>query len=87
MAQRSAHISLCENRRPIIDIVQHPSKNVVFSVFSSLPTHQIRRDEDYDLQNERELARLRYENRYLKECLKIGRDFGSIPPEESESQT
>ena len=48
---------------------------------------QIRRDEDYDLQNERELARLRYENRYLRECLKIGRDFGSIPPEENKSQT
>ncbi|KAL5252449.1 hypothetical protein ACHWQZ_G015280 [Mnemiopsis leidyi] len=47
----------------------------------------IRRDEDYDLQNERELARLRYENRYLRECLKIGRDFGSIPPEENKSQT
>lgn len=45
----------------------------------------IRRDEDFDLQNERELARLRYENKYLKECLKIGRDFGSI--EQGEKQT
>ena len=35
------------------------------------------------MENERELARLRYENKYLRDCLKIGKNFGSIPADEN----
>ena len=38
------------------------------------------------MENEQELARLRYENKYLKECLNIGRHFGSITLEDTEKQ-
>jgi len=38
----------------------------------------VERDEKYSLENEKELARLRYENKHLKKCLGFGKEFGSL---------
>jgi len=62
------------NQPPYLSVNLPPNDWIVF---------QIRRDEQFDMENERELARLRYENKYLRDCLKIGKNFGSIPADEN----
>ena len=51
--------------------------DTLLNLFNLSP--QVERDEKYSLENEKELAKLRYENKHLKRCLGFGKKFGSLP--------
>lgn len=53
-------------------------------ILTKLP-FQVKQDEEYDLEMKQEMARLRYENKYLGKCLKIGHSAGSITKEDNSS--
>lgn len=79
--QMTAFMALSKEQKEVMPsnnetVLQHYVEKMGHLI--AVSEESIRRDETFDLENEKELSRLRYENRYLRECLKIGKEFGSI---------